>query len=297
MSEGPKDDWDKAKVILGPVGGLLTAVAVVVVGFVTNQQLAQRQDREGRVRLYSELMSRREDAESQLRKDMFQSIIASFLSDTAARLKTKVLHLELLAYNFHESLDLSPVFHHLLSEIGEAYQPDARKQEFRERLARVAGEIARKQMLLLEGAGESFETPIDLASVQQEPEGFGVRLPNKELEVDNIARTFQVTVLAVDPIAQEVRVRLEIAGPYQPNGKSLEHSEAEFWVGFFDFPMIQNTRLSYDQRCAVVLTAFSATSANIRVIYFPGSHASLRERAYFQEIVDKLLASVRRDQR
>jgi hypothetical protein len=53
-------------------------------------------------------MSRREEAESSLRKDMFVSIIASFLKPGTNDLSAKVLNLELLAYNFHDSLNLKP---------------------------------------------------------------------------------------------------------------------------------------------------------------------------------------------
>ena len=68
----------------------------------------------------------------------------------------------------------------------------------------------------------------------------------------------------------------------------------EFTVGFFDFPMIDNTRLSHDQRCAVVLTDFykpDSTNpiANITLLAFPGSHASLKEKPYYEEIVHHLL--------
>ena len=58
-------------------------------------------------------------------------------------------------------------------------------------------------------------------------------------------------------------------------------------MGFFDFPMIDNTRLDRDQRCAVVLNAFEDTSADITVAFFPGSYASLKEKPYYQEVVQK----------
>src|SRR5262245_14610825 len=116
----PKDTWDIVHIVLEPVGGLLTALAVVCIGFLTNRALNHRQEADAKQRLYSELMSRREDSESALRKDMFGSIITTFLSNQKARipspeaeLENKVLNLELLAYNFHESLNLTPLFYHL----------------------------------------------------------------------------------------------------------------------------------------------------------------------------------------
>ena len=52
--------------------------------------------------------------------------------------------------------------------------------------------------------------------------------------------------------------------------------------------MIDNTRLSHDQRCAIVMTNFDEQSVDISVLDFPGSHASLREKPYFDEIINNL---------
>src|SRR5438093_6036327 len=105
-SDKPRDGWDKLAIILQPLGGLLTAVAVTAVGIRGSPVLNRRQALDTNARLYSELMSRREESESSLRKDMFVSIIQSFLKPGSGDLDSKVLNLELLAYNFHESLNL-----------------------------------------------------------------------------------------------------------------------------------------------------------------------------------------------
>ena len=104
----PKDSWDKVQIVLQPMGGLLTALAIAMFGFITSNKLDQRQALETNTRLYSELMSRREESESSLRKDMLVSIISSFLNSDRNDLNNNVLSLELLAYNFHESLNLNP---------------------------------------------------------------------------------------------------------------------------------------------------------------------------------------------
>jgi len=75
MPDKPKDGWDKMAVLLHPLGGLLTAIAVTTVGIMGSQVLNHRQAIDTNARLYSELMSRREESESSLRKDMFVSII------------------------------------------------------------------------------------------------------------------------------------------------------------------------------------------------------------------------------
>jgi hypothetical protein len=53
--------------------------------------------------------------------------------------------------------------------------------------------------------------------------------------------------------------------------------------------MIDNTRLSHDQRCSVVLNAFEGELADITLAYFPGSYASLKEKPYYQEVVQNLM--------
>ena len=91
-----------------------------------------------------------------------------------------------------------------------------------------------------------------------------------------------------DLAKQELRFRLEITTPTDTSG-SFASNSAEFWSGFFDFPMIDNTRLDHDQRCALVLNAFEDNSADITLVYFPGSYASLKEKPYYQEVVQNLM--------
>jgi hypothetical protein len=284
MGDKERDGWDKAAIILQPVGGLLAALAVVGLGFFASNFLERRQALDTNVRLYSELMSKREEAESALRKDMFVSIIQSFLQPASASLDTKVLNLELLVYNFHESLNLRPLFTHLKKQV--AGSRDGAKQEYLERLDKAAREVVRKQMLVLEGAGKKFDRTIDLEILRKTPGG--IPLEEATLTLENIKRDFRIVVIEAHSKIKEVKVRLEIRTPKEPPA-DVETNVAEFWVGFFDFPIIDNTRLSSDQRCAIVLTAFGESSADITAIYFPGSYASLKEKPYYQEVVQNLL--------
>jgi len=80
------------------VGGLLTALAVAWIGYSLN--IHQSDDTS--VRLYADLMGRREEADTSLRKDMFNSAIKTFVDSNPVTLEREVLDLELLAYNFNE---------------------------------------------------------------------------------------------------------------------------------------------------------------------------------------------------
>ncbi len=183
MAAETKDKWDKADVLLKPLGGLLAALSVAVVGYLLNSALHKHQAIESNIRLYSELMSQREQAESALRKDMFTSIIDSFLAPNGTApalrgvverdtgeigeltgdrsLERKLLNLELLAYNFHESLNLQPLFLDLKKEIGRDTNP-VEQDEFSKRLKRVACDVAAKQAAVLKAEGVGEETPFSI---------------------------------------------------------------------------------------------------------------------------------------
>jgi len=297
MEERPKrrDIWEKISLVLQSSGGLLTAITVAIIGLIGSSYLKDRelaenatrlnaQAYETNVRIYTELMSKREEAESALRKDMFVSIIQSFLRPGSSSLDERVLNLELLSYNFHESLNLKPLFVYLERQISSS--GEAHKKEYLGRLNKVATEIARKQMLVLEGAGQKTDRFVDLGNLKQNPGGFP--LEDATLTLDGITRQFSLFVLAADKEARQINLRLEIKTPTESTG-NVETSTAEFWIGFFDFPMIDNTRLPHDQRAAVVLNAFEDDSADITLTYFPGSYASLKEKPYYQEVVQNLM--------
>ena len=280
---GSKDHWDKMAIILAPVGGLLTALAVAFVGVAGSRVLDRRQAAETNARLYSELMSRREEAESSLRKDMFVSIIGSFLQPEAGNIDAKVLNLELLAYNFNESLNLKPLFLDLQRRL--AMLKTADREPFLRRLNRVAREISARQLFGLEGRGQSFRRSVDLEALDQAGR-IGLPIDPETIRIGGVACDVGLRVLEVDRDAQQMRVRLEVSSPEGSN--QVSDARATFDVGFFDFPMIDNTRLANGLRCAVTLGAFSPASADLTVTCFPGEYASLKDRLYYDEVIQKL---------
>jgi len=285
-----KDNWDKMQIMLAPLGGALTALAIAMFGFITSSKLDRRQAVETNVRLYSELMSRREESESALRKDMLVSIISSFLNSYKNDLNNDVLSLELLAYNFHESLNLKPLFLDLTRRIRhseETAPAGARKEEFaeyKERLENVAREIARKQMIVLEGVGKRFDRTIDLSS---DPDG--TSLDPETMTLDAVETGFAIDVVHVDKENREVTVSLSVETPDPAQGRQTK--VLTFTVSFFDFPMIDNLRLTDGQRCALVLTNFNDHAVELTTVLFPGEYASLKEKPYYNEVLQSILSA------
>src|SRR5262245_17990302 len=167
MENKAKDFWDKVDIVLRPINGLLTALAVAVLGYLTSNVLRQSELRQTNERVYTELMSSREQAESGLRKDMFLSIIQTFLRPDAAGLEAKMLNLEMLAYNFHESLNLKPLFAHMDRQI--AASPEKERGNYVARLNQVAREITTRQLVLLEQVGSKFSRSVDFEKLNSSP--------------------------------------------------------------------------------------------------------------------------------
>src|SRR5947208_211621 len=142
----------------------LKAVAIplvtLILGFVFNASLNSRQERESNIRLYTEMMGRREQADSDLRKDMFKSILDTFMRkdpklELDEQLNQEVLNLELLAYNFHESLDLAPLFKHVRSRIPQQGTPaqGEKRAQLLKRLENVAQQVIMRQLTVLSDSG------------------------------------------------------------------------------------------------------------------------------------------------
>ena len=77
-SEG-RHSWliDLVKVLALPL-------VTLVLGYWFNSSLNERQQIDSNVRLYAEMMGRREEADSNLRKDMFNSILKTFMAKDPA---------------------------------------------------------------------------------------------------------------------------------------------------------------------------------------------------------------------
>ena len=247
------------------------------------------QTRDTNARLYSELTSRREESESALRKDMFKSIIDSFLRTGQATPEQEVLNLELLVYNFHESLNLKPLFRHIQRTVAES----PKRKEYLDRLNRVAGEVTKKQMLIISEGGTSFDATANLKTLSFRGPGGDVPSLAKDLVVDGIRRNFKLEVLDSDPKSEGLELRVTVR---TGDGGRVETTSTEFWLDYFDFPMIDNTRLPHDQRFAVVLNNFDAAggSADITLAFFPGKYTGLREKPYYDEVLTKLLSESER---
>lgn len=268
---------------------LAMPLAVALVGILGSMYLANRQETETNLRLYTELMSRREEADTSLRREMFNSIIENFLKRDAKEDPAKeVLNLELLAYNFHDSLDLAPLFKDVYKKLSENREPN---QIYINRLNKVAKDVTAKQIAMLEEAGGKLDGNVVLEEFKSQSGGLTVLDDTISLKVRNpqggvtsiLNQKIRIEVLEIRPEKKELEVRL-----IATNSQNTDEREARFTVNYFDFPMIDNVRLPEGFRCAIVLNDFTEDIAAFTFVFFPSSRASLKEKPYYDEILYKL---------
>ena len=292
MPDEVKSAWEKRAVIMRAVGTLLIPLVVAGVGFYATSALEERQNVETNIRLYAQLMGAREQADSDLRKEMFNTILGTFLDvgkdQTLAANDETLLALELLAYNFHDALDLGPLFKHVNSLVLSAPIPNT---DYRDRLQRVAQEVIAKQVAALEDVGKVLNARIFIDFDEIDENAIIDKIIFKELDSTEKAndgklpaRSFRVDAYGYDHDDKEVELRLAV---WDGNEQELD---IVFEVGFFDFPMIDNSRLSGGARCAIVLKSYDIEigTADIALVYFPGSRASLKQKPYYDEVIDQL---------
>jgi hypothetical protein len=299
--KGKRDKWDKLEILMQPIGGIVAALTIALVSYFGSVYLNNKQNNESKNRLYTELMSTREQAESALRKDMFNSILGTILKDSSSTLDENILQLELLAYNFHQSLNLMPLFDYLNRRIALENNKEFRT-EYRKRLYKMARDVTSKQISSLEGAaakemmfitfpgdsgsykpGLSQELPIDWKDSKTFYDS--IKVGNT---FDVYKRVVYLKAMQYNVDEKSVNVRLDIENSL--NDKFINMVTQEFTIDYFQFPMIDNTRLSNDMRCAVVMRDFDFPNyIEVDILYFPGSHSSLNEKPYYDEVMKKLL--------
>lgn len=293
MAQQPQPDKSTADRLIQVLQILVMPVVVSLVGYFGSSYLAQREQASARGNFYAELLAKREESDSNLRKEMFRSVIEAFLGKFDRDLEKQVLGLERLAYNFNDSLDLGPLFKQVYAQV-EQSKIDARtRKQLVARLINVTSDINARQVAALAEAGAKWDTELHPLSSLTKPGAASVTVIDDMLLPPTRAapspaaprqRFLRLAVVKADVARKALLVHLQV----RSQEEGTVH-DSTFWVGYFDFPMLDNSRLPDGQRCAVVMNRFLEDSAELTVVYFPGSRASLKEKPYYDELIEELM--------
>mgnify|MGYP001817249094 CR=1 FL=1 len=331
-----KDKWDIFEIVVRPISAAFTALAIAAIGWYGNQAItsanniqeetrARIADREQDARLYTQLLSSREESESALRKDMFQQIMDGFFDgpkdsctsvdksgcDINDEISIKILRMEMLALNFGDSLSLGTLFGEMSKDIDrilEASHEEIDDWKFdaaihQKRLQGLARRVASSQLSTIAPKAGTIKARIPFEKIEKtgsiaseewqytwpvdyqtdSAEG----MPKNELLIGRVARSITIQLRDANYRKKTVRVKL-IIEDLDEESAAKEPTEIEFSLDYFNFPLIDNTRLSDNERFAIVLEEFNRRQLVLKGVLFPGVYASQRDKPYLNEAIQDL---------
>lgn len=271
--------WLSADNLKWLVATLAVPIALGFVSYMYERSQTQRQATEARLRLYTELLSKREEADTGVRKGIFDKVLETYLKPGAEDLDAKLVALELLAVNFNDSLDLSPLFWQLARQIDSA--PRSGRSALRAQLQRISRAVKDRQIEVLEVVGAKRDGSLDLDDLSMsEPLEADLHFTDPDPFVRERQRTrhFKVEVAEHDAAGRRVWARV-----------SSGDKQWAFWVDAFDFPLVNFTRISTSERFTLLLKSYNPPSAELTLIYFPSSRSGVKDKPFIDEVISGLV--------
>jgi hypothetical protein len=270
-----------------------------------NVWAAKRSDAESRLRLYTELVNKREEADTNLRREIFAKLMEKYLDPSEGDLDQRLAVLELLTQNFNESLNLSPLFWQLDRQI--VAKGGDRTLSLRGQLMRVADNAKQRQLDTLQvygGGGEAdpvFGLPAEKPILDRD---LAIEMPGADGAKRRIGCHFIVEALEADASSRSVQVRVQsiplkgrtVEGLPVEESPSCVGGFARQWmfsVDPFDFPLVNYTRMSADERFAIFFTPQEGGLYSFKFIYFPSTLGGVRDKPFIDDVMNKLRGSSR----
>jgi len=274
---------DKSRDWVDTLAKLLPGIGAIIAGIFIPLVIHINAERSRSNQLYTEIVSKREMADTELRAKMFENLIKCFFGSISQQKtnKEKLTLLRLLALNFHEFFDLKPLFEELETELGEI--------EEKNKLREIAKEIAGKQEALLSHIKEGMV----FERVLYEGEENGIIVPPEDM---NPYRDHRLGIVLKEIGQNEAYVKLHVIDIPEGVKDVGETAELGFEVSFYDMPFIDNTKLFNTTRFAITLKDIvmdekQKKAARIKIIFFPESYMSTRDRPYLDEMLQQLRKS------
>jgi hypothetical protein len=312
MAEPPKDKLLSVDNLKWLIGTLSLPVVLLLLSTAFQQSANERSRKEiaaanerasaeNRSRLYTELLQKREDGDAAVRRDVFNKLMDKYMLQSD--LDSRLVMLELLALNFHESLNLNPLFWQLDRQITRLPSA-AERLMLRVQLERIAQGVKDRQFALLAPEDFSKAYDVDLARVPNMAlPGEGcvvVGAPMQQAEptraIEATARYSELDMRGASvQRARQFRVEVDCRDPLQRRLFVIVTDVAtertwKFWVDPYDFPLANFTLVSRDERFALLLDQYDDGNGNsrLRLAHFPASRSGARDKPHIADVMSRL---------
>jgi len=229
--------------------GIVLTVLVSFYGYMLHDQREKEAEQSKRVQAIVDLTSKQKDLDVQLAVQMFSTLTSNYFQKEAAgadrqQLSRQILLLSLVALNFQDvPIQLRPLFEDLDRQLT--------RPEDKRRLREVAQEVATRQAFRLTVGGGYNSGPRTVKS-------------GDVLEIPELLATVTIEAVERESIRAHIDSKFAAAGQVGP-----------FNVGFFVWPITDNTKLG-ELRVCVLLLNTAEGQATIRVIAFGSELAADR---------------------
>jgi len=287
----PKRDlWEKFESLAKIAAAVGVSIGSIAIPYII-QKTSEQSDR---AKVYMQVMSEREKADTAIRQEMFKTLLTNYLGKFEDDKKTtendesfrkRIMFLDLLNLNFHEYLNARPLFEDVYLRLEAKKKEKKGSKEYeawrklQDELIRVATTVASSQLATLTPSGHSrtFSLTkgevfcIRLYSVENRFE-LTDKFEKRSLEDTKIGRCTDASVqnpermdkgspaIEVELVeVYETTARVKMT-PYQESFKNdtLNFVRAlktiEFEVSFLDLPYTDNMRLFDGRRFALLLS-------------------------------------------
>lgn len=243
--------------------------------------------REQSYRLYTEMINRREESDTALRRELFTRLMGN-LEQQNRNIEQRLVALEMLSLNFHDTLHVGPLFAEVDRLI--ALEPLPRRHRLLVELDRIVAQVKGRQAATLEIDGAKYDWAIQLTELYDGSpaltERFSLARPGTFPQAAGPAarREFVVDVLSHDPLRR--RLYVVVSSPDGGVDRPLG-----FWVDPYDLPLLSFGRLSATERFALLLDHYDPNVgfAMLRLIYFPSTRSATKDRPYIDDLINRLL--------
>ncbi|RLA11439.1 MAG: hypothetical protein DRQ52_09630 [Gammaproteobacteria bacterium] len=137
---------------------------------------------------------------------------------------------------------------------------------------------------------EEYQVSTNINAFMSSPDFTELVREKSKIELDGVARYLRINISNVNHSDLTAKLQIMLV----KNDLNNPEVNESFTLDYFNFPMVDNTRLPENQRLAIILKDFHLDGDNphltITSVIFPSEYASLRDRPGMQE-ARKLLES------
>ena len=309
---------DSISKLIGSVA-LLTGSALIPWFLHLNSQENQK------TQVYAQIMSKREQSDTQIRAEMFKTLIGGYINNEVLSqnkeeekleiLRRNITLLALLIKNFQEYFDARPLFEDIYHKLEHLNNKESK--ELQKNLINLAKDIAKRQATMLtESHLESTRLNLQVGeskcirlydiddNFDAESKSIDENITyclDRDMKPFNNSKikTFHSIEIYLNKIVDKISVQVEVSlydDFYTINYStkklkylsSLQKDKLTFNVSFFDMPYMDNTRLYNGKRFSLILSNIGGQNSILKIVEFREEFMSLRDRPYIEQIFNKI---------